>query len=183
MDETDRKKATMPTPSKRATAAANAARGEGALFYAYPTPHGPITIRSFNGAVTDVALGDVQLDGMRKPSAATNAAATQIQEYLAGKRRAFDLRLDLCGSDFQQEAWRAVAEIPYGTCLTCAQLAERMGRTGSHRAVGAAVRANPLAIIVPAHRVTSANGKPLGTGRPAAVKGALLKMEMDNLAK
>ena len=66
---------------------------------------------------------------------------------------------------------------------TCAQLAERMGRTGSHRAVGAAVRANPLAIIVPAHRVTSANGKPLGTGRPAAVKGALLKMEMDNLAK
>lgn len=182
MDGTDRKKATMPTPSKR-TAAASTAHGEGALFYSYPTPHGPITIRSFNGAVTDVALGDVQLDGVRKPSAATNAAATQIQEYLAGKRRVFDLRLDLRGSDFQQEAWRAVADIPYGTRLTCAQLAERMGRDGSHRAVGAAVRANPLAIVIPAHRVTSANGKPLGTGRPAAVKSALLKMEMDNVAK
>lgn len=180
MNRTDRKKATMPTPSKRAIAAANATCGEGALFYSYPTPHGPITIRSFNGAVTDVALGDVKLDGTRKPSTATNAAATQIQEYLAGKRRSFDLRLDLRGSDFQQETWRAVANIPYGTCLTCAQLAERMGRAGSHRAVGAAVRANPLAIVVPAHRVTSANGKPLGTGRSAAVKSALLKMERDN---
>lgn len=156
-----------------------ARKGAGAAFFPYNTPHGPLTIGCDGNAITAVALGETRLNGERKPNALTNDAATQILEYLAGKRRAFDLELAPAGSPFQWEVWRAVEGIPYGTSLTCAELARKLGRPGSHRSVGAAVRSNPLAILIPAHRVVGANGKPLGTGRQAAVKQALLRMERE----
>ena len=78
----------MTAPSHPAPAAAprRAAR-PGGLFYPYLTPHGPLTIRADGDAITDVALGDVPFDGAKGPSEAAGRAATQIQEYLAGKRR------------------------------------------------------------------------------------------------
>ena len=170
----------MTAPSHPAPAAAprRAARPDG-LFYPYLTPHGPLTIRADGDAITDVALGDVPFDGAKGPSEAAGRAATQIQEYLAGKRRSFDLELAPRGSAFQKEVWRAVARIPFGQTRTCAQIADALGNTGGFRAVGAAVRKNPLAILIPAHRVVDANGKPLGTGKSAELKGALLRMERD----
>lgn len=170
----------MTAPSHPAPAAAprRAAR-PGGLFYPYLTPHGPLTIRADGDAITDVALGDVPFDGAKGPSEAAGRAATQIQEYLAGKRRSFDLELAPRGSTFQKEVWRAVARIPFGQTRTCAQIADALGNAGGFRAVGAAVRKNPLAILIPAHRVVDANGKPLGTGKSAELKGALLRMERD----
>ena len=170
----------MTAPSHPAPAAAprRAARPDG-LFYPYLTPHGPLTIRADGDAITDVALGDVPFDGAKGPSEAAGRAATQIQEYLAGKRRTFDLELAPRGSAFQKEVWRAVARIPFGQTRTCAQIADDLGNAGGFRAVGAAVRKNPLAILIPAHRVVDANGKPLGTGKSAELKGALLRMERD----
>lgn len=170
----------MTAPSHPAPAAASrrAARPDG-LFYPYLTPHGPLTIRADGDAITDVALGDVPFDGAKGPSEAAGRAATQIQEYLAGKRRTFDLELAPRGSAFQKEVWRAVARIPFGQTRTCAQIADALGNAGGFRAVGAAVRKNPLAILIPAHRVVDANGKPLGTGKSAELKGALLRMERD----
>lgn len=153
--------------------------GADGLFYVYRTPHGPLTIRSEGNAITDIALGEVALPGTRKPSAAANEAATQILEYLAGKRRSFDLELAPTGSAFQKLVWNALREIPYGESLTCADMARTLGRPGAHRSVGSAVRSNPLAIVVPAHRVVGANGTPLGSGRTADVKQALLRMERD----
>ena len=162
----------MTAPSHPAPAAAprRAAR-PGGLFYPYLTPHGPLTIRADGDAITDVALGDVPFDGAKGPSEAAGRAATQIQEYLAGKRRTFDLELAPRGSAF--------ARIPFGQTRTCAQIADALGNAGGFRAVGAAVRKNPLAILIPAHRVVDANGKPLGTGKSAELKGALLRMERD----
>lgn len=170
----------MTAPSHPAPAAAprRAARSDG-LFYPYLTPHGPLTIRADGDAITDVALGDVPFDGAKGPSEAAGRAATQIQEYLAGKRRTFDLELAPRGSAFQKEVWRAVARIPFGQTRTCTQIADALGNAGGFRAVGAAVRKNPLAILIPAHRVVDANGKPLGTGKSAELKGALLRMERD----
>lgn len=173
----------MTTPSHPAPTAASArAARKGGLFYPYLTPHGPLTIRVEGDAVTDVALGDVPFDGEKRPSEAASRAATQIQEYLAGKRRTFDLVLAPGGSEFQLEVWRAVRRIPFGQTRTCAQIADELGNAAGFRAVGAAVRKNPLAILIPAHRVVDANGKPLGTGRSAKLKGALLRMECEAAA-
>ena len=147
--------------------------------YTYFTPAGPITVEARAGAVTRIALGRVALAGACQPSAITNAAATQIQEYLAGKRNAFDIPLHSQGSPFQQAVWDALGRVPYGQSITAAELACRIGHSGAHRAVGAAVRANPFAIVVPGHRLVRANGQPWGDGKPARLRGALLKMERE----
>ena len=106
-----------------------------------------------------------------KPSAA------MVQEYLAGKRTSFSLPLSPCGTPFQQQVWNAVADIPYAQTATAADIACRIGHAGAHRAVGAAARACPFAIAVPLHRLVRANGQPWGEGKPARVRGALLKLE------
>ena len=98
-------------------------------------------------------------------------------EYLAGKRTSFSLPLSPCGTAFQQQVWEAVADIPYGQTATAADIACRIGHAGAHRAVGAAARACPFAIAVPLHRLVRANGQPWGEGKPARVRGALLKLE------
>ena len=150
-------------------------------FYCYRTPHGPLTIRADRTGVTDVVLGESPLDGQCRPSEITNRAATQIMEYLAGKRHVFDVPLSPQGTAFQKRVWDEIDRIPYGSAATCAQIARQLGNEEGFRAVGAAVRKNPLVILIPAHRVTSADGKPLGSGRSADLKAALLRLEQENL--
>ncbi|OUO90695.1 cysteine methyltransferase [Gordonibacter sp. An230] len=151
-----------------------------ATYYAYRTPHGPVTIRAFESGVTNVAFGDVPMEGERRPSELTNRAATELLEYFAGKRRDFDLPLAPEGSSFQLVVWEGMRGIPYGEALTASQLAHAIGRSGSHRATGAAVRRNPLAVLVPDHRVVGADGRPSGTGAAARLRGALLDFERRN---
>lgn len=171
---------TIPRSGRRS---AGSARNQDGLYYPYLTPHGPLTIRVEGDRITDIALGDAALDGQRKPSEAAGRAATQIMEYLAGKRKRFDLKLAPRGSAFQLSVWRALADISYGQTATCAQVAQRLGDAEGFRAVGAAVRKNPIAIVIPAHRIVDAAGKPLGSGRSAQLKGALLRMERETLAR
>ena len=149
-------------------------------YYAYLTPHGPITVGTKDGAVSAVALGDVKLPGERRPTELSNTCANQLMEYFAGKRTVFDLPLLEQGSEFQREVWRAIASIPYGQCATAAQIAERIGKPDSFRMVGAAVRKNPLVIVVPAHRVVGANGRALGNDEQARRRQALLELERRN---
>lgn len=150
-------------------------------FYCYRTPHGPLTIRADGTGITDVVLGESPLEGRCRPSEATNRAATQIMEYLAGKRHVFDVPMSPRGTPFQKQVWREIDRIPYGSSATCAQIARQLGNEEGFRAVGAAVRKNPLVILIPAHRVTTPDGKPLGTGRSADLKAALLRLERENL--
>lgn len=148
-------------------------------YYPYPTPHGPLTVRTEGGAVTHVALGDVALSGERRPSALANRTATELLEYFAGKRRAFDVPTAPAGSAFSLAVWAEVARIPYGESRTAAQVAEALGRAGAHRAVGAALRKSTLAVLVPAHRVTDAHGRAWGGGADARLREALLRMERE----
>ncbi len=150
-------------------------------YFAYRTPHGPVTIRACGAGITHVVFGDVELDGARRPSEPTNRAATQLQEYFAGKRRTFDVPLALEGSLFQQAVWNELARVPYGETVTNAQLARRMGKPSAYRAVGAAVHENPAAIVVPDHRVVGANGRTLGAGAQARLRCALLGQERSRL--
>lgn len=86
-----------------------------------------------------------------------DTARRQLDEYFAGKRRCFDLPLAPMGTVFQRRVWRALTDIPFGETITYGELARRVGRPRAARAVGAANGANPIAIIIPCHRVVAAS--------------------------
>ena len=120
----------------------------------------PVTIAADGTAVTAVSFGEQNLPGDRQPTALTTEAANQIMAYLAGQRSAFTVPMRPEGSAFQQEVWKAAANIPYGHTTTARALAETLGRPGSFRSVGAALRACPTPLLVPTHRIVTATGKP-----------------------
>ncbi len=105
--------------------------------------------------------------------------AEQIRAYFVGRRRDFDLPLDLeaMGTPFQQSVWRALCNIPCGETVSYGELGRRIGRASAVRAVGAAVGRNPVSIIVPCHRVVGANGSLTGYAGGLHRKAALLKLE------
>src|SRR5262245_26895213 len=109
--------------------------------------------------------------------APNRSAAKQLLEYLGGKRRAFDLALDLRGTEFQLAVWRALCAIPYGETISYAEQARRVGHPNAARAVGAANGANPIAIVVPCHRVVNADGGLGGYGGGLPLKKRLLALE------
>ena len=117
----------------------------------------------------DAPLGDAgrHLGGARR----------QLDEYFAGRRRAFELRLAPRGTEFQRLVWFALAEIPYGATWSYAELARRVGRPKAVRAVGAANGANPLPIVLPCHRVIGADGSLVGYGGGLSAKRFLLDLE------
>ena len=104
-------------------------------------------------------------------------AAAQLDEYFAGRRRAFDLPLDLEGTPFQLEAWRALADIPYGETVSYGEQARRLARPHAARAVGSANGRNPLSIVLPCHRVVGADGSLTGYGGGLEAKRWLLEHE------
>ena len=146
-------------------------------YYSYFTPAGPVTVACDGRAITRIALGRAELDGSYEPCSMTSKAATQIQEYLARRRTRFTLPLATSGTPFQQQVWNALANVPYGQTATAADIAQRIGHAGAHRAVGAAVRACPFAPVVPTHRLVRVGGQPWGEGKPARIRAALLKLE------
>ena len=110
-------------------------------------------------------------------------AECQILEYLAGKRRSFDLPLaPPQATAFYRAVWRACGEIPYGETRSYQWIAQRIGRPKASRAVGTALAANPLPLIVPCHRVVRGDGSLGGFGGGLALKKRLLALEFDNRA-
>ena len=142
-------------------------------YFTYLTPHGPVTLRATARGIAELAFEQTEFPGMRQASALTNQAATELQEYLAGKRREFDVPLDLQGSAFQKAVWTEVAAIAYGETRTAAEIAKALGKPGSHRSVGTAIRACRLVPFIPAHRIPQANA----TGKLAKIFRALVALE------
>lgn len=101
----------------------------------------------------------------------------ELQEYFAGQRREFSFPLDLRGTQFQLKCWRALLRIPYGETRSYAEIAREVGCPQGFRAVGMANHDNPIAIVVPCHRVITTDGKLGGYGGGLAVKEYLLKLE------
>jgi methylated-DNA-[protein]-cysteine S-methyltransferase len=108
-----------------------------------------------------------------------DAAQAQLAEYSAGTRTSFDLPLDLVGTPFQVKAWRALADIPYGETVSYGEQAERIGHPKAFRAVGSANGKNPVAIILPCHRVINSDGGlgGFGGGDGLPTKRRLLDLE------
>ena len=103
--------------------------------------------------------------------------ATQLGQYFAKERTEFDLPLDLQGTVFQQQAWNALARIPYGETWTYKQQAELLGRPKAVRAIGAANGKNPVSIVLPCHRVIGVNGSLTGFAGGLDTKKQLLRFE------
>jgi methylated-DNA-[protein]-cysteine S-methyltransferase len=108
---------------------------------------------------------------------ALSTAVAQLREYFSRLRREFDLPLDLRGTSFQQQVWAELRKVPYGQTVSYGELARRVGCPGAARAVGQAVGANPVPIIIPCHRVVGADGSLVGYGGGLEVKSALLRLE------
>ena len=104
-------------------------------------------------------------------------AKRQLVQYFEGERRDFDLPLAPAGTAFQRRVWGELSRIPYGETVSYGELARRIGRPTASRAVGAANGRNPLAIVVPCHRVIGADGTLVGYGGGLPVKEALLAHE------
>ena len=101
----------------------------------------------------------------------------ELEEYFAGRRRRFTVPLDLRGTTFQKRCWHALLEIPYGEVRTYAAIARAVGHPRAFRAVGGANHDNPIAIVVPCHRVIASDGTLGGYGGGLALKEKLLRLE------
>ncbi|NOY63732.1 MAG: methylated-DNA--[protein]-cysteine S-methyltransferase [Gammaproteobacteria bacterium] len=101
----------------------------------------------------------------------------QLDEYLSGDRKEFDLPLLMVGTDFQRSVWSALMKVPYGTTSTYLQLAKDINNERAVRAVANANGANSIAIIIPCHRIIGSNGELVGYGGGLPVKKRLLKLE------
>jgi methylated-DNA-[protein]-cysteine S-methyltransferase len=106
-------------------------------------------------------------------------AECQLNEYFAGKRKAFSIALDMRGTRFQKDVWEALLAIPFGETRSYGQLAKQLGNPRATRAVGAANGRNPVSIIVPCHRVIGSSGKLTGFAGGLETKAHLLSLEED----
>ena len=113
----------------------------------------------------------------KQSHAAMRPYVAELEEYFAGQRREFRFVLDLRGTDFQLACWRALLAIPYGETRSYADIARAVGKPHAFRAVGMANNRNPVAIVVPCHRVIASNGTLCGYGGGLDVKRKLLELE------
>lgn len=152
----------------------------------YDGPQGPLLLAvRDDGAVVRVAFVDGAFvdgapdveDGWVRDDGALVSVVRQLDEYFAGERTEFELALAPEGTPFQLEVWEALTAIPYGETISYGELADRVGRPGAARAVGAANGQNPLPIVVPCHRVIGANGTLTGFGGGLDWKRCLLELE------
>lgn len=145
-------------------------------------------IGSLNIAVSERGLVALEFDRGNFPPAKTKylwqqstqktkPIADELREYFAGKRREFTFQLDLRGTPFQQQCWRALLAIPYGETRTYADIARSVRKPQAFRAVGMANNRNPIAIVVPCHRVIASDGTLCGYGGGLDVKRKLLELE------
>ena len=133
------------------------------------------------GRVTNLIFGEGTFDGQRSPQRC-RPVCEQLNEYLARARTRFDLVLNPTGTAFQQRVWKGLTEIPYGEVCGYGDLARRVGKPGAARAVGQANGANPIPIIIPCHRVISADGSIGGFSSGLPLKRKLLALERIELA-
>jgi methylated-DNA-[protein]-cysteine S-methyltransferase len=155
------------------------------LFRTLDSPVGTITVAGDGTVVTNVRMTDqthppAGREAWRHEPTAFVDAVDQLRAYFEGELTRFDLTLRMEGSGFQQRVWDALLQIPYGETTSYGDIARRVGKPGAARAVGLANGQNPVAIIVPCHRVIGADGSLTGYGGGLDRKVTLLQLERDH---
>jgi methylated-DNA-[protein]-cysteine S-methyltransferase len=152
----------------------------GTFYATMPSPVGQLLLTASGAGLTGVYLPGER----RRPEPGWEHAperlgdcAQQLEEYFAGQRRGFDLPLAPPGTPFQRQVWKRLVDVTYATTVSYTELARRVGRPGSVRAVGGANGRNPVCIIVPCHRVVGINGALTGYSAGVEAKRWLLDFE------
>jgi methylated-DNA-[protein]-cysteine S-methyltransferase len=141
------------------------------------SPVGRLLLVADEDALTGVRFVEAGASNGLPGGGVLRNAAEQLKAYFAGELRDFDLALGPRGTPFQLSVWRALREIPYGKTISYGELARRIGNPKGSRAVGLANGSNPIAIVVPCHRVIGSNGKLTGYGGGLRNKEILLSIE------
>jgi len=153
------------------------------LYFRTPSPVGPLFLAaSTKGLVRLEFEARVQKPNpdatqMRESKPALAPYVRELNDYFAGERREFSLPLDLRGTEFQLACWRALLNIPYRETRSYRDIAHAIGHPQAYRAVGMSNNRNPIAIVVPCHRVIASNGSLCGYGGGVDVKRKLLELE------
>ena len=150
-------------------------------FRTIDSPIGLLTLAGRDHVLTNLRMVDQTYEPKRtgwseNPSAFTGIVE-QLEAYFAGELTDFELELDLQGTEFQRRVWQALLTIPFGETRSYGEIAEQIGAAGAARAVGLANGHNPIAIIVPCHRVIGASGGLTGYGGGLDRKRSLLALE------
>ncbi len=153
--------------------------------YFYETGLGKIGIAEKNGAVCDIIFPGENISGevIFEETALICEANRQLLEYLAGSRREFSLPLEPEGTTFMKSVWRQLQNIPYGKTRSYKEVAASLGNIRACRAVGQANHRNPIPIMIPCHRVISADGGLGGYGGGLDIKRLLLELENKNFCR
>lgn len=145
----------------------------------YKSPLGCLELIEQNDCLTNLGFVDTLPtgDNQERLSHLLIRVCRQLDEYFAGKRKKFDLPLDPRGTNFQQKVWLELQNIDYGTTKTYADIAASLNMPKACRAVGQANNKNPIAIIIPCHRVVGKSGKLVGYAAGLDIKQKLLELE------
>ena len=145
------------------------------------SPIGLLTLAGRDSVLTNLRMVHQTYEpshaGWSPGPGAFNDVVDQLNAYFAGELTDFDIELDLRGTNFQQRVWKALLTIPYGETRSYGEIAEQIGVPGAARAVGLANGHNPIAIVVPCHRVIGASGSLTGYGGGLDRKRTLLELE------
>jgi len=152
----------------------------GSVISVYQTSLGKVVISADGEAVTEINFGQPAELIKDERNALTDMTAAQLEEYFAGDRTEFTVPLRPKGTEFQQQVWAALREIPYGQTRSYSQIAERIGRPKACRAVGLANGKNPIWVMIPCHRVVGADGSLTGYAGGLPLKQRLLDIEKQN---
>lgn len=144
----------------------------------FTTPIGLVSVVVDDaGAVKRFHFGRLDERDLYPDDKAVAPVREQVEAYFAGERREFNLTLAPDGTPFQRDVWAGLVKIPFGETVSYGELAARVGRAGAFRAVGAANGANPIALIIPCHRVVGSDRSLTGFGGGIPIKAALLLHE------
>ncbi len=145
--------------------------------YVMESPVGPLWLESDGEALTGLHFGRPEAVLGEEDQAPFTEVMVQLKAYFAGELKRFDVPLRMEGTPFQKGVWAALRKIPYGQTISYGELARRVGSPGAFRAVGSANGKNPVAIIVPCHRVINTGGGLGGFGGGLDKKRTLLALE------
>lgn len=147
-------------------------------YFCYDTEIGRIKISEKDEKIIGFVFSDYKKENeIEKETDAIRKTYLQLKEYLSGKRKNFDIEIEMIGTEFQKKVWKELLNIPYGETRSYKDIAIAIGNGKACRAVGNANNKNPIAIIVPCHRVVGSNGSMTGYAGGLDIKEKLLKIE------
>ena len=152
-------------------------------FEIYAMPIGKVVIAEQNGFITDlfpITKEKETIKALNEETDLLKEAASQLRRYFEGSLCNFDLPLNPIGTEFQKDVWKALCNIPYGETRSYGDIARAAGSPKGFRAAGMANNRNPIAIIIPCHRVIGADGSLVGFGGGPDIKKFLLDLEREN---